>query len=260
MPFFEELEWYALLSTLSVQTERCRSRPARRPRRGVLLAVAVLEEVAQHYGYDFLLLAKASCPPVDETIGHNLNKTPNTECDRWRNQSISRINAFDPQIVIVTGNDFDPGNAEDRPMPQDVYSAGPLKTLEDISARGRRLEALGDISYLTTTGPVCLAANEGELQECTSVTPTAAPASHMLAQEDAANKADATYISTIPWLCTPTKCPAIIDDIDVYQDQFHITTVMCSTCSRSWRQLSSSTRPERLTAFACGDRGSSISS
>jgi hypothetical protein len=184
-----------------------------------------LDDLAIKLGYNFLLLSKASCPPPEETFWLASHKTPNLWCNSWRLKAIQRINAFKPKIVIVTGNDFQPIASNGQDMPQSTYSAGLLTTLQAIAAPGRRVIVLGDISYLTQAGDLCLAAHENSVQTCTTATVTAAPASHLLAQEQAASKAGDLYINAIPWLCTPAKCPAVIGNYEVYEDQFHITTV-----------------------------------
>lgn len=167
---------------------------------------------------------KIPCPLPMVTFWNQLTTAPNTSCTAWKKWAIGRINQFDPSVVVVTTEDWDPQTATPQPMSQTEYSSGLVTTLRDLSKSGRQVVLLGDIAYQTTPGPVCLAAHESNVAACNTPTSIAVVASSQAAEADAAKKAGIKYINVVPWLCTPKFCPTIIDGIDVYEDEFHITT------------------------------------
>jgi hypothetical protein len=114
-----------------------------------------LEQIAIKLGYNFLLLSKSSCPPPEVTFWLVTAAEPNLQCDTWRSGAIKQINAFKPAVVIVTGNDFQLYDATGAVMPQSTYQAALVKTLTAVSAPGRKVIVIGDMSYLSSAGDVC---------------------------------------------------------------------------------------------------------
>jgi hypothetical protein len=182
-----------------------------------------LASIAQANGYSLLFLAKIPCPLPMTEFWNGLNEAPNTQCTPWKKWAISRIQQFNPSIVIAATQDFKLYNAKALPISQSVYTKALAATLKDLSSTGRRVVLLGDISYLTQTGPICLAAHEGSIQSCSTPTNQAVSSKYQAAESSAAAKAGAQFIDVIPWLCSPTTCPAVVQNIDVYSDSSHIT-------------------------------------
>jgi hypothetical protein len=180
--------------------------------------------IAQANGYSLLFLAKIPCPLPLVGFWNALNETPNTQCTTWKKWAFTRIQQFDPSIVIATTEDFQLYSNNAKPMSQNEFSKGLITTLKDLSAPTRRIVLLGDIPYLRQTGPLCLSAHESNVQSCSSPTGQAVSPQDQAAQRTAATKSGAQFINVIPWFCTQRSCPAIVDNVDVYADCCHITT------------------------------------
>jgi hypothetical protein len=179
--------------------------------------------IAKANGYSLLFLAKIPCPLPMVALWNTLNSTPNTQCTAFKKWAISKIQQFNPSIVLATTEDFITytGNAE--PLSQKAFSAGLATTLKDLAAPGRRVILLGDIPYLSNPGPICLAAHEGSVQTCSTPTGVAVDKKRQQAERSAATAAGASFIDVIPWFCTTKACPAVVNNLDVYSDGEHIT-------------------------------------
>ena len=91
--------------------------------------------IAKANGYSLLFLAKIPCPLPMVALWNTLNATPNTQCTAFKKWAISKIQQFNPSIVLATTEDFITytGNAE--PLSQKAFSArardhsqGPCRT------------------------------------------------------------------------------------------------------------------------------------
>jgi hypothetical protein len=182
-----------------------------------------IANIAAANGYSLLFLAKIPCPLPMISFWTNLTDTSNTQCTKWKQWAFGRIQQFNPSIVIATTEDNNLEGTNQKPISQSKFSSGLLTTLKDLSAPGRRVILLGDIPYLSFGGPECLAAHETSVQSCNTSTSQAVVGANQAAQQSAASKSGATFIDVIPWMCTRQECPAIIHNICVYHDGFHIT-------------------------------------
>ena len=184
---------------------------------------SAVAKVAMANGYSLLFLAKIPCPLPMVPFWNVLNATPNTQCTTWKKWAIAKIQQFDPSVVVATTEDIMAYSNNALPMSQKKFSAGLVTTLKDLSAPGRRVILLGDIPYLSRSGPICLAAHESSVQSCSTPTDQAVSKVNQAAERSAAAKAGVSFINVIPWFCTVKSCPATVDNLDVYSDGEHIT-------------------------------------
>jgi SGNH domain (fused to AT3 domains) len=179
--------------------------------------------IAKANGYSLLFLAKIPCPLPLVGFWNPLNETPNPQCTTWKKWAFARIQQFDPSLVIATTEDYAIYSNNAAPMSQSTFSKGLVSALNDLSAPGRRVVLLGDIPYLSQSGPLCLSAHEASVQTCSTPTARAVAPQNQAAQHNAASKSGSEFINVVPWFCTPRSCPAVVDNIDVYSDCCHIT-------------------------------------
>ena len=84
---------------------------------------------------------------------------------------------------------------------------------------------LGDIPQLEQDGPICLAADLSSATICSHELTDGPYASYEVKTlESAVKQVGGTYVNVIPWLCTSSKCPAVIGNYEVYQNQEHLTS------------------------------------
>ena len=221
---------------LSPMYEPCTYGSSRSPTRIVLLGEShawmwstPIESIAQNNGDAFALLYHSACNvvltasslPVQGAVGQ---APSGAQCAQWLRAAMTWINAYKPQIVIVTTV-----NGFDTPQQESTYLKGLHEVFEGLRAPGRRLIMLGDIPLPAQNGPECLAAHESDVQSCS--TPEPAAVNYIFLRNKSYVREAATLrtvgaslVDVIPWFCTKSVCPAVIGSYEVYQDQFHATS------------------------------------
>ena len=178
---------------------------------------------AQKHGYQFGLVYRDACyvTMTDASLpkhGELGNSPTGAQCQQWVNAAIAWINQFHPQVVIVAEGDKGGSSV------QGTFSKGLVELFKKLQAPGRRLVMLGDIPKLQQDGPICLAAHLSSATICSTSLSAAVASYEVKTLESVAKQGGGTYVNVIPWLCTSTKCPAVIGNYEVYLDQTHLTS------------------------------------
>ena len=180
--------------------------------------------IAKQAGWRLVLLAKDWCHvgliPRTNPPGFGRPGGRFTQCDTWQRFATARINALDPDLLVVTQM---PGGG--------VYPSGKLTparwehgleaALAEITAPKTRKVVLGNIPITPHIDPNCLARHTDAVQQCSAV-PGAYYRSMSAAEKAGAAASGASYIDVTPWFCS-TTCTDIIDGIVVYKDSDHLT-------------------------------------
>ena len=176
---------------------------------------------ANDHHWRFVLYAKVACPPgiYPGYVNIQTNRVY-TECDQWRSAMFERVQALQPDVVLVT--------SQTRTVAVDP--AGMIQTVNNLKSGGAPVVYLADTPYPgSTVGsvPDCLASHPDEIQLCSL--DRADPLTRLdtmiqrKTESDAAESAGATLIDPTDWFCTATVCPAVIGNIVVYSDSSHTT-------------------------------------
>jgi hypothetical protein len=194
-----------------------------------------LDAVAKAANWKLVTLMAYGCPVADVAVWDTLTKTVYGECDHFRNRVVAIINKLRPQLVVVA-EAFTSYAASAHGLPNTIstsqWGAGLEKTLKRIHAHGMKKVVLGStISGTVSSPPECLAANPTSVAACT-VTDTTAQQAQRSAESTAARAVKATYVNTLPWMCSttvvPQACPPIVSDstggnMIVYYSTGHLT-------------------------------------
>ncbi len=184
-----------------------------------------IDNLANQQHDALVVMAKATCPPIDITIfSPDLGRTY-TECQEWRAAELERMTTLRPAVVIL-------GFSREYGIPDDhVVVDGPawqsgladmITTIERDT--GARVVLMGDDPYPQQSVADCLS------QHLTD-TPVCAIPKHYpfynpggISQERAvAASTGAGYVDTDPWFCMATACTVIVGNMLVYRDDNHIT-------------------------------------
>lgn len=181
------------------------------------------DALAARAHWKLVVLMKAVCPAVNLSFWYWPTDGPYPACDTWHQYTTSRINALDPAVVVLTSWWHGVGIVPNgQPPTLGQWQLGLESSLGSITSRGTKKVVLGDIPYLTQTGPQCLAANGTNVQACTTPASQAVLTDHEQTLQAAAQATGATYISPTSWLCS-SVCTAVIGRYDVYADASEIT-------------------------------------
>lgn len=181
------------------------------------------DTLAKNAHWKLVLLMKAVCPAVDLSFWNWSANSAYPACDAFHQYTANRVNKLDPAVVVLTSWWHGVGLVPNGQPPTDAqWQLGLEQALSSITSPGTKKVVLGDMAYLSQTGPDCLAAHASDVQACTTPASDAVQSDHEQALQAAAQATGATYISVTPWLCT-TVCPAVIGKYDVYADASEIT-------------------------------------
>ncbi len=190
-----------------------------------LMWFPAIDNLANQQHDSLVVMAKATCPPIDIPIfspdlGHTY-----TECNKWRGAELERMTTLRPAVVIL-------GFSREYGIPDDhVVVDGPawqsglaamITTIERET--GARVVLMGDDPYPQQSVADCLSRHLSDTPAC--AVPKHYPFYNPggISQERAiAASTGAGYIDTDPWFCTATACTVIVGNMLVYRDDNHIT-------------------------------------
>jgi SGNH domain-containing protein len=181
------------------------------------------DAIATAAHWKLVVLMKAVCPAVDLSFWYWPTNSPYPSCTAWHQYATQRVNELDPAVVVLTSWWHGVGIVPNGDAPTDAqWELGLEQALISITSPGTKKVVLGDIPYLTQSGPECLAAHEADVQACTTPASDAVLTSHEQALQAAATATGASYIPVTQWMCT-SQCTAVIGKYDVYADASEIT-------------------------------------
>jgi len=166
-----------------------------------------LEVLAREKGFELISLTKSACSSVDSPRPDQ-GAFKNSDCEKWRENSIKRIQKIKPEAVIVSSFQyFTPPSGY--PSRTQWWNDGQRRLLADLQGASKNLIYISDTPRPLRDIPNCLASRDAHTCDSTEKTPNVII--------NGFKKIDPT-----PWLCT-SFCPAIQDGYVVYRDGSHIS-------------------------------------
>ena len=166
-----------------------------------------LEELAREKGFELISLTKSACPSVD-VPRNDQGAFKNSDCQKWRENSIKRIQEIKPDAVIVSSFQYFT-TPSGYPSRSTWWNEGQRRLLGDLQGSSQNLIYISDTPHPLRDIPNCLASRDSHTCDSTEKTPNVII--------NGFKKIDPT-----PWLCS-SFCPAIQDGYVVYRDGSHIS-------------------------------------
>jgi hypothetical protein len=188
--------------------------------------MSALDLIGKESGYKVHLFAKLACPLIEFPVwSYQLNR-PFRECTEWQNQVLPRIEAMQPELLIVTDqwkpvviegtkSDAETVNIWEREFKPALQK---LKTFTD------RLVVIGNNPSMLEDSVNCASKPRANTALCGAGRSQAGNVKINSVEKSAAESLGVTYIDTVDLACTQYLCPIIINNIFVYFDQWHFTT------------------------------------
>lgn len=166
-----------------------------------------LEQIALDRGYELISLTKSACSSVDSPRPDQ-GAFKNADCERWRDNSIQRIQKLQPEAVIMSSFQYftPPSGYSNRSQ---WWNDGQRRLLAAIKGSSNNLIYVSDTPRPLRDIPNCLASRDSQSCDSTEKTPNLII--------NGFKKIDPTS-----WLCDE-YCPAIKDGYVVYRDGSHIS-------------------------------------
>ncbi|WP_435591360.1 acyltransferase family protein [Nocardia sp. bgisy118] len=167
-------------------------------------------------------MAKVTCPLLDLPITSPYLGREYTECEQWRGQILTRLQAERPRLVVLSmsrryGADFGFVSYDQAWVDSLNRLVGRLR------ATGAAVLVLGSVPDPRTTVPACLSEHLDNAGACTPTRPVAVDDAGIAAEQAAATAGGGRYADLTSLFCTAARCPLVIGDNLVYRDDNHLT-------------------------------------
>ena len=186
-----------------------------------------LARLATERGWRFVSLTKSACTPAEMTIWNVDFKRRYDECDRWREAALGRIQAEQPDLVIVGSSHPYTTAAAGGPGEPDggqALQAGLAETLQRLRPLATHVALIGDTPKFDTDPPDCLSQHLDHVLACAEPRDQTVDAAWLRAEAGLAAQAGATFVDPTDWACPTDPCPVVIGRYLVFRDQHHLAT------------------------------------
>jgi peptidoglycan/LPS O-acetylase OafA/YrhL len=173
-----------------------------------------MEALADRYGWELQVHSLASCDFYDTPTGPT--------CSPWLADTTAQLQQTKPTFLFVLGTQAKEGDTE-RPMHERANSF-----YATMRKAGTIVVALRDNPRARWDIPRCVEANlDGNYQE--ECSPSHSFYNNAVMMDIIASGVHDAFIDTASFFCDETSCPAVIGNVLVYQDKYHITATYMHT-------------------------------
>lgn len=164
---------------------------------------------------ELMSLTKSACPAVMVTVENAMLKREYSECDIWRASMIERINAYGPDVVVVSSNSeayrsLVEGDFEER------WGAGVEALTTAIEAP---VVVLSNTPLWPEAVPNCLSRNSADIRACSA--PLAEV--HDVAVEEVERANAERFVDVNAVVCPDGVCDTVEGSVLKYRDINHLT-------------------------------------
>ena len=192
--------------------------------------VPAFEQMATQRSWRLETLAKAGCPSVSVPVTNTFQRIAAglQKCDEWRAQTLNRLRADKPQLIVVsvwrqygsgTSRNWQPGfQSYDA-----AWLAGLTHLVRQLRDIGSEVLVLGPVPDPQSVVPICLSGHLDDPMACTPTRSTAVNESGISAESAATESGGGQYADLSNLFCSADRCPVIVGNTLVYFDWSHIT-------------------------------------
>jgi hypothetical protein len=183
---------------------------------------------ATELGWRFEVFSMFSCPPADFSVYNAKRKGDYPECKAFRADSLAKIEALHPSVVLISGQRqgtwLEKDGRPDKEGTEAAWEKGLASTIKSLKAISDRVVVIGDIAYSTKDPEGCVTSNSGDVRRCHTQRSYAVDTGHSEVEKRVAEAGGAEYVDVVPWLCAEDVCPAVVAGYATHKDAQHIST------------------------------------
>ena len=192
--------------------------------------IPAFEQMATQRRWRLETLAKAGCPSVSVPVTGTVQRIAGSlqKCDEWRAQTLDRLRADKPQLIVVsvwrqygsdTSRNWQPGfQSYDA-----AWLASLTRLVRQLRDTGSKVLVLGPVPDPQSVVPICLSGHLDDPMACAPSRSTAVNESGIAAESAATESGGGRYVDLTNLFCTADRCPVIVGSTLVYFDWSHIT-------------------------------------
>jgi peptidoglycan/LPS O-acetylase OafA/YrhL len=186
---------------------------------------AALQPIADQRHWRLETLIKGNCPLLDLPMLNPVLGREYTECDQWRRETIARLRAEQPRLVVLGMlRQYSPSYMWSRFTSYDSAWIDSLtRAVSQLRGIGAQVLVLGPIPDPTSHVPDCLSVHLNDVAPCSPQRSTAVNQPGIEAESAATHAGGGRYADLTELFCTADRCPSIVGNALVYADQRHVT-------------------------------------
>lgn len=178
------------------------------------------QHFAEQHRWRLEVLTKGACPMLDLPLKIFVQR-PYTECDTWRGQVLARLRDEHPRLVVLGMLRHDSGVGY--PPYGPAWIDRLTRLVQQLRTTGARVLVLGPTPDPHSMVPDCLSVHLDDATACAATRATAVNATGIAAEAAAAAAGGGRYADVSDLFCGPERCPPIVGNTLVYQDEYHLT-------------------------------------
>ena len=187
--------------------------------------IPAFQQIAVQRHWRLEMASKADCPLLDLPIINPVLRREYTECEQWRRQILTRLQAEHPQLVVLSMmRRYGPSYGWRGITSYDPAWIDSLTRLvHQLRGAGGKVLVLGPIPDPSTSTPDCLSVHLDDVMACSPPRSTAVNKPGIAAETAATKAGGGQYADITELFCTADRCPVIVGNTLVYRDQNHLT-------------------------------------
>ncbi|MFP2989294.1 acyltransferase family protein [Mycobacterium intracellulare] len=178
------------------------------------------QQVANDHRWRLEVLTKGACPMLDLPLKIFVQRNY-TECEQWRNHIVARLQSEHPRLVVLGMLRHDSGSGS--PPYGHAWIDSLTRLVQQLRETGANVLVLGPIPDLHSTAPDCLSQHLDDAAACSSALSAAVNQPGIEAERAATKAGGGQYADVTELFCGPSRCPAIVGNTLMYEDEFHLT-------------------------------------
>lgn len=184
----------------------------------------VMLRLARDRGWKLIGRTRAGCPPAAVRFA--------SRCDRWRKETLRRIERYDKPDLVVTGTGVVYGVVrKGRRLSEDASARhmrkGLARTLRRFRRAGAKVAVMKTLSWAPNRIVTCVRKNKGRLRRCAFKRKQ--PTNAVFEARAAKSVRGAKLVDARDRVCLKRICPAVIDGKIVYRDPKHLSATFSRT-------------------------------
>jgi peptidoglycan/LPS O-acetylase OafA/YrhL len=181
------------------------------------------EQIAEERGWRLETLTRSVCPPMDLRVINPYLHREDTNCQKWRNEVLDRVQTEHPKLVVLSvSRGYDAATHGVNPYDQ-AWLDGLTRVVTQLRRTGAQVLVLGPIPDPHTHVPNCLSHHLEDALACAPLRSDAVSQPDISAEAAATRAGGGRYVDLTDLFCTADRCPVIVGDTLVYIDQGHIS-------------------------------------
>ena len=194
-----------------------------------LMWFPAVDAIAKSRHWRLIALIELGCPFADLSVWGVTTNAPYSNCPIFRANMISRIDALDPNLVVLAESYYYL-DGQDRAISTAEWGTAVEATLGALHSASMKKVLIGD-TISVPSPDTCLAAFPTSIQSCSIAESNPQYAGQRNADIVAAKAADVLYVNDIPWTCS-SVCTAVVGQMLVYNSTGHISATYATYLTR----------------------------